>query len=132
MIALWPSLLAVVEAKYGSSNDRKPNYRGYGTYLPTPGLFVAAEDAIRVEGSYQLMRNWVIGSMLAEHLGVPLRLVNLGPASVAQSAARFGALLSQSPGRTFEHRRWDQVLELMPARPAWLDEYAAARGLNRS
>lgn len=132
VVALWPSLLAVVEAKLGSANDRQIGHPGYRTYLPAPGLFAAGDDMICAEGSYQLMRNWVIGSMLAAQFDVPLRLVNLGPASVAPSAARFGALLAQSAGRRFEHRRWAQVLDLMPTRPPWLDEYAAARGLAAS
>lgn len=40
VIVLWPQLLVFIEAKYGSGNDRQPNYKGYATYLPAPGLFV--------------------------------------------------------------------------------------------
>jgi hypothetical protein len=47
VVVLWPQQLAFVEAKYGSSNDRKPNYKGYATYLPAQGLFAADETAIR-------------------------------------------------------------------------------------
>jgi hypothetical protein len=38
VIALWPQQLVFVEAKYGSGNDRQPNYKGYATYLPAPGV----------------------------------------------------------------------------------------------
>src|SRR5215210_5887874 len=77
VIALWPDLLAFVEAKHGSTNDSQPGYAGYATYLPASGLFAASDDQVRAEGSYQLTRNWVIGAALAEELDVPFRLVNL-------------------------------------------------------
>jgi hypothetical protein len=129
VIALWPSQLAVVEAKYGSSNDRHPNYAGYSTYLPVDGLFAAPDEAVEAEGSYQLARNWIIGAAIANALRVPLRLVNLGPAAIAGHAAAFGALLAQTPDRSFEHRRWQQVLEGRHS-PAWLEPYALHRGLH--
>lgn len=129
VIALWPGLLAVVEAKYGSSNDRHPHYTGYSTYLPAAGLFSANDEAIKMEGSYQLTRNWIIGAAIGGALGVPLRLVNLGPAALSKHAAGFAALLAQTPDRKFEHRRWQQVLDTKPL-PAWLEEYALERGLR--
>jgi hypothetical protein len=129
VIALWPGLLAFVEAKHGSANARHPHYAGYSTYLPAPGLFSVQDEAIRAEGSYQLMRNWVIGAAMAKTLGVPLRLVNLGPAAIAKHAAGFAALLEQTSERRFEHRTWTQVLSSWPV-PAWLEEYAAQRGLR--
>jgi len=129
VIVLWPSLLVFVEAKHGSANDRQPDYAGYSTYLPAPGRFSADDQAVRAEGSYQLMRNWVMGSTLAETLGVPFSLVNLGPAGIAQHAADFAALLHERPGRRFEHRTWQQVLDSAPV-PGWLADYAHERGLR--
>lgn len=96
---LWPSLLAFVEAKYGSSNDRHPHYNGYSTYLSAAGLFSSPDEAIKAEGSYQLTRNWIIGAAIAKALRVPLRLVNLGPATISKHAAGFAALLAQTPDR---------------------------------
>jgi hypothetical protein len=128
VIALWPNLLVFVETKHGSANDRHPNYIGYDTYLPAPGLFAVDDAAIRAEGSYQLMRNWVIGAAMGTALGVPLRLVNLGPAAIAEHAAGFAALLVQTADRRFEHRRWTQVLADGP-KPPWLEAYAAEHDL---
>ncbi len=128
VIAMWPRLLAFVEAKHGSANDRQPDYAGYSTYLPAPGRFSAHDDVVRDEGSYQLTRNWVMGSTLAAALGVSFTLVNLGPSGIAHHAAGFAALLRQSPGRRFEHRTWQQTLDFAPV-PGWLADYARERGL---
>lgn len=129
VIVLWPSLLVFVEAKYGSSNDRHPHYNGYSTYLPAAGLFSSPDEAIKAEGSYQLTRNWIIGAAIAKTLSVPLRLVNLGPATISKHAAGFAALLAQTPDRSFEHRDWKQVLDAKPL-PPWLEEYALERRLR--
>jgi hypothetical protein len=128
VVALWPDLLIFVEAKHGSANDSQPDYAGYGTYLLAPGLFTAGDQEVRAEGSYQLTRNWVIGTKLAEQLDVPFRLINLGPAGIAKHAAGFAELLTQTPTRRFEHRTWQQVLAAV-APPAWLEEYAVAHRL---
>jgi hypothetical protein len=129
VIALWPSLLAFVEAKHGSTNDRKPHYAGYSTYLPVVGRFSVDDQAIRREGSYQLVRNWVMGSMLAEALGVSFVLVNLGPPGIAHHADDFAALLLQSSTRRFEHRTWRHVFDAVTV-PEWLVEYAREHGLQ--
>lgn len=129
VIVLWPSLLVFVEAKHGSANDRQPDYAGYSTYLPAPGRFSADEQAVRREGSYQLTRNWVMGSTLAEALGVCFILVNLGPSGIAHHAEGFAALLRQSSSRRFEHRTWRQVLDSATI-PEWLADYAREHGLQ--
>jgi hypothetical protein len=128
IILLWPQSLTIIEAKYGGANDRKPNYRGYSTYLGRPGLFAAADAEVAKEGSYQLARNWVMGTIIAEHLGAMFRLVNLGPPGIGTSATTFASLLVQTPTRQFEHRTWGQVLEAA-APPAWLDAFAKERRL---
>lgn len=127
VIALWDNLLVFVEVKHGSANDSQPSYAAYSTYLPAPGLFTAGDEQVRAEGSYQLTRNWVSGAKLAEQLGVPFPLINLGPAGIA-SHSGFAALLSQSPQRRFEHRTWQQVLEAVTP-PGWLEDYATAHKL---
>jgi len=128
VIVLWSDLLVFVEAKHSTANDSQPNYTGYGTYLPAPDLFTASDEQIRAEGSYQLTRNWVIGTKLAEQLKVPSRLVNLGPAGIASHAAGFAALLCQNPQRRFEHRTWQQVFEVVTP-PTWLKDHAVAHKL---
>jgi hypothetical protein len=105
IILHWPNVLVVIEAKHGSANDAQPNHPAYSTYLKRLELF-APGAAVAEEGSYQLTRNWVIGTELAEDLDVPLLLVNLGPAETSESAASFAALLAQTPGRSFAHRTW--------------------------
>ncbi len=129
VIVLWPALIVFVEAKYGSANDRHPDYAGYSTYLPAPGRFSADDRAVRREGSYQLTRNWVMGSTLADALGVSFALVNLGPSGIAHHAAGFAALLRPTPIRRFEHRTWQQALDFAPV-PEWLADYARERGLR--
>ena len=128
VMVLWPDLLLLVEAKYRSANDSKPGYEGYGNYLPSPDLFAVDKQQVEQEGSYQLARNWVIGCRLADRLGVELRLINLGPAGIADAAAGFAALLSQTSARRFEHRSWQQVLA-QGTPPAWLVLYADDHGL---
>jgi hypothetical protein len=125
VVALWPGLLAFVEAKHGSANDSQP---GYATYLPATGLFAAADDQVKAEGSYQLTRNWVIGTRLADKLATEFLLVNLGPVGIADHAAGFAALLEQTPQRRFEHRTWRQALERAET-PVWLADYASAEHL---
>lgn len=129
VIVLWADLLVFVEAKYRGDNDRQPGYGGYKTYLPAPGCFCADDEAVRAEGSYQLIRNWVIGSALADAQHLPFALVNLGPSSIAQGAAEFATLLHQTPDRRFEHRTWLQVLGSGPI-PGWLADYATSLGLK--
>ena len=128
VISLWPHLPAFVETKHGSANDFQPGYAGYGSYLPASRLFAADDDQVRAAGSYQLTRNWVIGATLAEVLDVPFRLVNLGPAAIAEHAAGFAALLEQTSGCRFEHRTWQQVVAGVQL--PWLQGYAAEHGLD--
>lgn len=128
VIVMWPSLLVFVEAKHGSTNESQPGYAGYGNYLPAPGRFIASDERVREEGSYQLTRNWIIGAALAAKLGVSFRLVNLGPAGIADHAAGFAALLRQTPERRFEHRTWQEVIGAVTP-PAWLLDYAKGHRL---
>ena len=132
VIALWPRQLVFAEAKYRSGNDRQPNHKGYATYLRRPGLFTADGGAVQAEGSYQLTRNWVIGTRMAEDLSVPFRLVNVGPSTIGTRAAEFSVLLAQTAARRFEHRRWCDVLACATAAPSWLDDYAESRELYSS
>jgi hypothetical protein len=129
VITMWPALLVFVEAKHGSANDRQPDYAGYSSYLPAPGRFSAHDEVVRDEGSYQLTRNWVMGSTLVAALDVSFILVNLGPSGIADHAAGFATLLRQSPRRRFEHRTWQQTLDSAPVR-GWLTDYARERGLG--
>lgn len=129
-VMLWTANgLTVVEAKLGSANDSAPGHPGYPKYLTAPGLFRVDPAEVAAEGSYQLTRNWVIGSALASGLDLPLRLVNLAGPSAAATAKSFGALLASAPDRSFEHRRWRDVLADADGAPPWLHGYAHELGL---
>jgi hypothetical protein len=132
VVLAWPDLIAFVEVKLDSLNEHKPStYKGWDTYLPSPGLFASDDAAVRQAGWYELTRNWVIGNRVAALHDARFVLVNLGPAKLAKQAASFSDQLAQAPQRVFEHRRWAEVLDASPALPNWAVSYAAELGLKR-
>ncbi len=127
VIVMWPDELVVIEAKFQSANDAQPHYPNYNRYLVDEDLFQVSADDVVAEGSYQLTRNWVIGSQMARDLDCKLRLVNLGPDGL--DASSFADLLGQDDRRRFESRTWRDVLDGSP-RAGWLHDYATAVGLR--
>jgi hypothetical protein len=129
-IVVWNDLTVVVEAKYRSGNDWKPDYANIPRYLDRLELFVFSTEEVRAAGWYELVRNWRIGVELAERLGMDhLRLINLGPVALARSADEFARSISQNVCRSFVHLTWSALLDRMPAKEDWLDAYAKERGL---
>jgi hypothetical protein len=129
VILVWPDLFAFVEVKLDSPNEHKaPTYKGWDTYLPSPGLFASDDAAVRQAGWYELTRNWVIGNRVAALHDARFVLVNLGP---AKQAASFGEQLAQGAGRVFEHRRWAELLDASTALPTWTVSYATELGLEQ-
>ncbi|MHB8059566.1 MAG: hypothetical protein ACYDHO_01875 [Gaiellaceae bacterium] len=129
VIALWQDLLVLVEAKFQSANERRPNYRGFERYLDRPDLFAAQPEEVAADGYYELTRNWRIGAELAERLRVPgFLLLNLGPPEkIEVDADLFGALVARSVEHDFGSCSWSDVLEAAQPIEPWLDRYASER-----
>lgn len=128
-IVVWPELVVLVEAKFRSANELRPNYRGFPRYLDRPELFAASSDEVAAAGYYELTRNWRIGTALAERLQTPgFLLINLGPPEkIEVDADIFMTLVAQSPLREFASCSWSDVLEAAKPLEAWLDRYASER-----
>jgi hypothetical protein len=93
-------------------------------------LFVLSSDEERPAGWYELIRNWRIGVELAERLGTDrLRLINLGPVALKQSADEFARGIAENRSRSFLHLTWSALLNRIPAKEDWLNAYAKERGL---
>jgi hypothetical protein len=129
VIVLWDDAVVVIEAKYKAANDReKTGLRRFDRYLQRPDQWTATKDAVKAEGLYELVRNWVIACELAERSGATHAvLANLAPAALAADITAFRALAATSPTRRIEHIRW-RSLFADPA-PAWLARYASDLGL---
>ena len=128
-IVVWPDLVVLVEAKFRSANELRPNYRGFPRYLDRPDLFAVSPDEVATAGYYELTRNWRIGTALAESLGIPaFLLLNLGPPEkIEVDADLFGALVARSPAHDFASCSWSDVLEAAQPIEPWLDRYASDR-----
>ena len=129
VIVVWQDLLVLVEAKFQSANERRPNGRGFEHYLDRPDLFAVSPEEVAADGYYELTRNWRIGTELAERLRVPgFLLLNLGPPEkIEVDADLFGALVARSVEHDFASCSWSDVLEAAQPIEAWLDRYASER-----
>ena len=129
VIVVWSDLVVLVEAKFQSANERRPNFRGFERYLDRPDLFAVSPEEVAADGYYELTRNWRIGTALAESLGIPgFLLLNLGsPEKIEVDADLFGTLVARSPAHDFASCSWSDVLEAAQPIEAWLDRYASER-----
>jgi len=129
VVLVWPELVVIVEAKYQSGNDLRPNHPNFRRYLDRPELFAAFPETVAAAGYYELTRNWRIGAALAEALQIPdFLLVNLGPPDKLEAEAEeFASLLARSTSRDFVFWSWSDILEAAAPVEAWLDRYASER-----
>ena len=130
VIVVWPELAVLVEAKYRSGNDRKPDYQNFDRYLDRAGLFAVPAEKVKRDGYYELARNWRIGVELAERLHTSFLLINLGPPRIGQTAADFARTLVQTAERRFIHRSWSAVLTALGPIESWFDAYARTLNLH--
>src|SRR5687768_984731 len=79
------------------------------------------------QGFYELTRNWVAGSLLAERLNVRFTLINLAPRSCAESASRFAHTVTQSPVAQFQFLDWHQFLSRLSPLTPWFDKYIRSK-----
>ncbi len=129
VIVAWADLLVLVEAKFQSGNERRPNYHGFERYLDRLDLFAVSPAEVAADGYYELTRNWRIGTALAESLGIPaFLLLNLGPPEkIEVDADLFGTLVARSPAHDFASCSWSDILEAAQPIEPWLDRYASER-----
>lgn len=126
VVVEWPDVVAVIEAKFGSRNDRKPaDYRGWHLYLDA--TFAAPAETVRETGLYELVRNWRIGSELAGERR--LVLVNLGRAKLDADVAALRAVVAETPSRRIVARTWANVLQ---ETDGWLRTYGERMGLIKT
>ncbi|MGA9761631.1 MAG: hypothetical protein WBQ14_04335 [Gaiellaceae bacterium] len=129
VIVVWEDLLLLVEAKFQSANERRPNYHGFARYLDWPDLFAVSPEEVAADGYYELTRNWRIGAELSERLRIAgFLLLNLGPPEkIEVDADLFGTLVARSAAHDFASCSWSDVLEAAQPVEAWLDRYASDR-----
>jgi len=129
VVVVWPDLVVLVEAKFQSANERRPNHPNYARYLDRPDLFAVFPETVAAAGYYELTRNWRIGVALAEALRIPdFLLVNLGPPDrIEAEAETFASLLARSSSHDFVFWSWSDILEAAAPVEAWLDRYASER-----
>lgn len=104
--------LLFVEAKYASTNSTNFDYAKAQRYLTQGGVHLKSNCGnLR---HYELLRNWVIGCLLAKKLNLPFRLVNLvrrGDEIHIESA--FGEFLLQEEGHQFRRAEWEGLFEAL-------------------
>jgi hypothetical protein len=134
VILAWPNTLIFVEVKYRAPNDRRPGYGNFDRYLKRNGVFAKSPEEVAAAGYYELVRNWRIGTELAERTKRPVfLLLNLGPVRLARRDAGLAELFATTPTRTFSPLSWSALIQTMrKARPLpdWLDAYIAERELE--
>ena len=131
VVLLSGEWLVFVEVKYRSVNSVQSGYVHFDRYLAGAKELFAVESArIKADGYYELVRNWVVGSVLARTLSKQLMLVNLTGNGCATSAARFAESLAQTPGRIFRHVTWPALLGRLnqPLEP-WFASYLQRKRL---
>ncbi|MBN1138936.1 MAG: hypothetical protein JXM73_20290 [Anaerolineae bacterium] len=107
--------LAFVEIKYASANSTRFDQGKAQRYIDGGGDYLKADCAnMRY---YELLRNWVIGCLLAKELGLPFWLVNLVRRGEETDIERdFGQFLRQDPDHQFRRAEWEELFEaLSPA-----------------
>jgi len=104
--------LVFVEAKYASPNRSSFELRKAKRYLE------AGTDHLQSDcGGMQhceLLRNWVIGCLLAAQFDLPFWLVNLVRRGEETGIERdFGQFLRQDDGRQFRRAEWEGLFEAL-------------------
>jgi hypothetical protein len=123
-------LLLFVEVKYLAANDKKPEYKNFPIYLRSLNdWFDVDAAAVQAAGYYELVRNWVVGNMLAKQLGRTFLLINLAKSRCRSSALEFQNQLRR-PDR-FAFADWREVVARLPADvEPWLTDYLKNKSLS--
>lgn len=120
-----------VEVKYHAGNDSRPGYSNFDTYLKNAdGMFSVASDVVKSKGHYELVRNWVIGILVAKQLNRRFRLINLASNSCSESSAEFEKLLNPEAGK-FQFVSWRDVIgRLRFPIDEWFVRYLLVKGFE--
>jgi hypothetical protein len=104
--------LVIVEVKYASANSIRFD-RGKAERYFDGGRDYLKADCVGMK-HYELLRNWVIGCVLATRLGLPFWLINLVRRGEENDIERdFGRFLQQDERRQFRRVEWDAMLEAL-------------------
>jgi hypothetical protein len=125
--------LIVIEVKYRSGNDRRPqNYFGWSRYESASGLRWRFDD-VRASGCYELARNWCLLKNLAGKRVASL--VNLGPKRLFLGAdgerlESFVEALGIDERSHFMRPTWSDLLgNNLGDLPQWLAQFCRSRDL---
>jgi hypothetical protein len=104
--------LAFVEVKYASPNSSRFELRKAQRYIDAGKAYLQPNrDGLQ---HYELLRNWVIGCLLAAQLGLSFWLVNLvrrGDETAIEGD--FGQFLCQDTGHRFRRAEWEEVFKVL-------------------
>jgi hypothetical protein len=98
----------------------------FSRYTDRTGLFAVTPAAVAASGYYELVSNWRLGVGLAERIGVPFALVNLGPRRLAERTPDLAGTFSTKPDRSFGYLSWGALL----AAAAQLEQPSSREGIN--
>jgi len=109
IMLLGDNQLTIIEAKLGSPNPLQRD-KPFAKYVsPVPRWFNELR-VVQTAGYYELTRNWAIGGLLAERLGVPFALINLVREGEELNIERdFGATVSSSGH--FRRLTWEKIAQ---------------------
>lgn len=119
LIVLTANALFFIETKLTASNNTKPsNPNEFKKYL-TGGnhwfkqVFASDYETIAISNrKYELLRFWLIGSWLAQELGVDFYLINVVPAEKEKNIVeRFSGFIQQNNRRKFIRISWEDIFE---------------------
>lgn len=104
--------LAFVEAKYASPNSSRFELRKANRYLDAgDAYFQPNRDGLQ---HYEMLRNWVIGCLMAAQLDLPFWLVNLVRQGEETAIEHdFGRFLCQDKGYQFRRAEWEGLFEAL-------------------
>ena len=104
--------LAFVEVKYASANSTRFDQGKAQRYIDGGGGYLKADCANMRH--YELLRNWVIGWLLAKELGLRFWLVNLVRRGEETGIERdFAQFLRQDPDHQFRRVEWEALLKAL-------------------
>ncbi len=123
----WPGQgLIFIETKFCASNRTTPSPRendcrptSYGGHRHFPQVFNASYEEIAVKNQrYQLMRIWLLGTWIAEGVGIPFCLVNLTrreDLDKTEHEGDFGRRFCiQNEKRCFVRATWEDIWKALP------------------
>jgi len=117
LIAVTDKALFFIEAKLNAGNDKGPTNPKEHKKYQSGGegwfqkVFISEYEPVAIQArKYELMRFWLLGSWLADKVGLDFFLVNLVPSAREKDIeARFSPHIRQSDSRQFKRLAWEQI-----------------------